>query len=319
MTAALEVSNLTKTYRSWRGKRLALENVTLSAESGEILGLLGPNGAGKTTLLRIVAGLASSDRGTVCLFGEPVQRGNLPRLLHQVGVLIERPAFEPRWSAVRNLEWLGRYAGLEGTDIPALLEYVGLEPRDGRPVKTYSLGMRQRLGLAAALMKAPRLLLLDEPTNGLDPLGIAELRDRLRALAASRGMSILVASHLLDEMQRICDRVAVIANGQLRVEGRLPQLLAGDRRVLRWSVELPLIALDVLRSAGFEASCADGMLEIAGSPDPRDVSAALLGAGLYASTIESDGRTLEEVYKRYAASDGGCEDTDELQARGKVR
>lgn len=296
---ALEVKNLSKTFRTRQGTKYALRSLSLGVNGGEIVGLLGPNGAGKTTLLRIIAGLVSPDQGHVQLFEEPANGRTLPRLLRRVGVLIERPAFEPRWSATTNLEWLRHYMEGQDSDIPHLLEHVGLDPRDGRPVRTYSLGMRQRLGLAATLLKRPELLLLDEPTNGLDPVGIAEFRDRLRVLAQEQGIAILVASHLLDEMQRICDRIAIISGGRLQIEGRLPDLLAGERQVLRLTVQPYRTALDVLRSAGFDAVDAHGKIEIAGNPDPRNVSLALVQAGLYASEIETNGCTLEDLYRQH--------------------
>jgi ABC-2 type transport system ATP-binding protein len=204
-----ELKDVCKRYRD----RAALENVSLTLAKGEIVGFIGPNGAGKTTLIRILTGLSFATSGSVEVLGAGLTRGSPSP--DGIGLVTEQPRFVGGMSSRRNLRLLARIRDVaREDDIVAALKRAGLDPEDNRPVRAYSLGMRQRLALAQALMEQPRLLLLDEPTNGLDPIGIAELRVLLRDLADS-GVTVFLASHLLTEVERVCDRVLLVDHGRI--------------------------------------------------------------------------------------------------------
>ena len=214
MPPVLEVTNVAKAFRSVGFARAhAVEDVSLRLDAGEVLGLLGPNGAGKSTTLRMVAGLVRPDRGRVVIDGHDL---GVDRLAAQAraGFLIEGPALPAELSCQRALAYLARLDGGGAARIAELLAEVGLTDAADKLVKHLSLGMKQRLGLAAALLARPRLLVLDEPMNGLDPTGIREIGDLLRRLAAA-GTAVLLSSHLLDEVERVADRVAVMWQGKV--------------------------------------------------------------------------------------------------------
>ena len=219
MIPAIEVTALAK--RFGRGERAvqALDGLSLAVPAGGIFGLLGANGAGKTTLMRIVAGLVFADAGEVRLFGTPAS----PESRSRLGVAIEGPAFWPFLTGAETLDLLARTSGAEA-DVAGLLDRVGLAAAADRPVGGFSLGMKQRLAIAAALAGSPDALLLDEPANGLDPAGTAELRQTLRRLAGEDGLTIVLSSHLLDEVERLCDRVAIIDCGRLVAEAEVKAL-----------------------------------------------------------------------------------------------
>ena len=201
----------------------ALDGINLEVPENSIFGLLGPNGAGKSTIISILVGLTRASSGAVSLFGEEYNDRNLPVLLEQVGTVFERPVFYPQFSACLNLELLG--GTTTKARIEEMAEFVGLRSRLNDKVGTYSMGMRQRLALALALLNKPKLLILDEPTNGLDPIGIADLRRAIREIHVS-GTTVLLASHLLTEVEKVCTHVAILNNGKILVQGALPELIA---------------------------------------------------------------------------------------------
>ncbi|MGY1898450.1 ATP-binding cassette domain-containing protein [Nocardia gipuzkoensis] len=215
---ALEVAQLHKHY----GKHHALDGVDLSVRMGEVYGLLGPNGAGKSTVMKTVLGLQRPTSGVIQLFGQPYDRTRLV----DVGALIETPGLWPKLDAVTHLRIHARLRGVPDEWIDETLAVVQLSEVRTRKVQAYSLGMRWRLGIAIALLARPKLLLLDEPTNGLDPVGIREMRELIRSLAAG-GTTILLSSHQLSEIAQVCDRVAVLVAGKTRYEGTV-QGIAGD-------------------------------------------------------------------------------------------
>lgn len=222
---AVSVTNLTKRY----GRAKAVDDVSFKVESGEIVGFLGPNGAGKTTTLRMLAGLVRPSSGACQLLGQPVPGPTL----RTVGTMIEEPSFYPYLSGRDNLRHAARlHGGVTDQRVDESLEFVKLDNAADKRVKAYSQGMRQRLALARAVLWHPKVLLLDEPTNGLDPSGIAEFRESIRALVAD-GATVLVSSHILAEVEKLADRVLAIDKGQLRFDGRLSDLLAraGDQLV----------------------------------------------------------------------------------------
>ena len=220
-TDALVTEGLTRSF----GSRVAVNRLNLRVGEGDVYGFLGPNGAGKTTAIRCILGLLRPDAGTVRIFGE----SNPVRQRRVVGAMVETPAFHGWMSATDNLRRAAAYAGAAPEGIPAVLERVGLKERARDKVSSYSLGMRQRLGIARALLGAPRLLILDEPTNGLDPRGMKEVRDLLSSLARDEHITVFISSHLLSEVEVLCGRVAIIERGHLIAEG-IPAEMAGQQQ-----------------------------------------------------------------------------------------
>jgi ABC-2 type transport system ATP-binding protein len=227
MSAVLDVANVSKAF----GPTRALTDFSLSVPKGGVYGLLGPNGAGKSTLLRVVLGLIRADKGQVKLLG---QAGASPALLRRTGSLIETPNFWPSLTAHGVLDVLGRLSGLKDRDGPidALLDRVGIADAADRKVHGFSVGMKQRLGLAAALLTSPEVLILDEPTNGMDPNGVTEMRRLLRELADTDGVTVILSSHNLDEVRRLCDRVAIMDHGRLVYEGAVSDMGAGSEQLV---------------------------------------------------------------------------------------
>ena len=223
--AAVEVDAISKRYGRGGGVQ-ALSNLSFAIPRGGIFGLLGPNGAGKSTLMRILAGLVFADAGEVRLFGERASPASRRRL----GALIESASFYPFLTAAEALDVLARTSGRQRA-AKSLLARVGLTAAADRRIAHFSLGMKQRLGIAAALIGNPDLLLLDEPANGLDPPGTLELRQLLKRLAEEDGITIVMSSHLLDEVERLCDRVAILDHGTLKAEGAIGALLASEERL----------------------------------------------------------------------------------------
>ncbi|MBA2255251.1 MAG: ABC transporter ATP-binding protein [Chloroflexi bacterium] len=245
---AIATRGLVKRY----GAQPALQGLDMNVPTGAVYGFLGPNGAGKTTLMRILVGLLRPDAGEVRLLGEPFHRGDRRRLFG-VGSLIEQPAFYPYLSGRDNLRVFaaaGPYTPT--TRIDEVLEYVGLRDRARSKVKTYSLGMKQRLGIAVALVSDPQLLLLDEPGNGLDPAGIVAMRELLRFLTA-QGKTVLVSSHILPEVQQLADVVGIVDRGRLVREGPLERLL-GESAHVRIRVDADEVArvIELLAPRGTE-------------------------------------------------------------------
>ena len=217
----LRTINLTKRYKN----RLAVDHLNIEVRQGEIFGFLGPNGAGKSTTIRMILHLIFPTEGDVEIFGASLKEAG-HRALERVGAVVEKPAFYGHLSALRNMEILG---GLQKTvtrrRIMEYLERVGLAERAGDPVKTYSHGMNQRLGLALILLKEPQLIILDEPTTGLDPQGMKEVRELILELSRERGVTVLLSSHLLYEVEMIATQMAIIHHGRLRVGGSVHDLL----------------------------------------------------------------------------------------------
>lgn len=222
--SAIELAAISKRFATASGHVQALDDLTLSVPKGGVFGLLGPNGAGKSTLLRVVAGLVHADSGSVRLLGEDAGTASRSRL----GALIDAPLYYPFLTARELLTVLARTSRVTVDPLP-LLGRVGLQDATDRPIAGFSLGMKQRLGIAAALLTSPEIVILDEPTNGLDPEGIREMRALLRQLAGDDGVTVLLSSHLLDEVERTCDRVAILSRGRLAAQGEVADLLRSER------------------------------------------------------------------------------------------
>ena len=308
MTEATGVALATYGLKKRYGSRVALDGLDLRVPRGVVYGFLGPNGAGKTTTMRILTGLIRSDAGRVELLGQPYGRGHRQRLF-DVGALIESPSFYPFLSGRENL----RSLAASGAPVPAkrideLLGLVNLADRAGDKVSGYSLGMKQRLGIASALLSDPSLLLLDEPANGLDPAGIVGMRDTLRGLAAA-GKTVLVSSHILSEVQQLADVVGIIARGRLVREGKIETLLQeeGAVRIRVTADELPTAAGVLTGLAGDGSVTRDDDIEagwLVVRTDPgrsAELNRALAAAGIYASRIEG-GTTLESLFLELTGS-----------------
>jgi ABC-2 type transport system ATP-binding protein len=295
----IEVEGLRKDYRRWRGARIvAVDGLDLAVPSGGVFGFLGPNGAGKTTTIRCLLGLIASSGGSCRLLGaDSSTPAALAGVIRRVGTIVEAPTLFPGFSGRRNLELLGSIHGIGRRRIDDTLELVGLTNRAQDRVKTYSLGMKQRLGLGAALLKDPEVLILDEPANGLDPAGIVEVRELLRRLGRE-GRTVFVSSHILSEVQHICDRVAILARGRCVATGPVGEVLSGGRTMaLVVRIDDLGRAADVLRSDGLEARLDGDALRVELSPsEGARVTRVLAERGLYVRELTPEVADLEEVF-----------------------
>jgi ABC-2 type transport system ATP-binding protein len=309
MTAAIEVRGLHKTYR--RGRRpaeRALDGLDLRVESGGVHGFLGPNGSGKTTTIRILLGLAGADRGEVRVLGQQVPE-HLPDVVGSVGALVENPLFLPGMSGRAQLQLLARSVGIPRTRVEEVLEQVRLRERADDRVKGYSLGMKQRLGIAAALLKDPRLLVLDEPSNGLDPAGMKEMRDLVRELGTG-GRTVFLSSHLLGEVQQVCDRVSILSRGRCVVQGPVGEVLRahGPAGVVL-AVDEPNRAYAVLRNAGYDVyGLPDGRLQVGTTgrrvDDPATLTRLLGEQGLWLRELQPQSADLESAFLEITGGNG---------------
>ena len=293
---ALAIRGLAKRY----GSQVALAGLDLSVPTGTVYGFLGPNGAGKTTTMRLLTGLIHPDAGSIELLGRPFGRHDRHRL-YDVGALIESPTFYPFLSGRQNLRELAASgAAVAQGRIEELLELTGLRDRAGDPFSTYSLGMKQRLGIAAALLSDPSLLLLDEPANGLDPAGMVAIRETLRHLA-SLGKTVFVSSHLLGEVRQMADIVGIIAAGRLVREGPIQELLNSESivrvRVAPDEIARATVTLEALGGPDGVTSAAEpGWISVRATPDRAgEINRALGGAGIWATGLES-GSDLERFF-----------------------
>ncbi len=290
----LATRDLSKRY----GERLAVDHLNLEVRRGEIFGFLGPNGAGKTTTIRMALGLIAPTAGSVEIFGQNVA-AHRASILPRVGALVETPALHLYMSGRDNLRALASVlGGVPAERLEAVLDLVGLVGRQNDRVATYSLGMKQRLGVAVALLNDPDLLILDEPANGLDPAGIVEMRDLMRQLVA-QGKTIFLSSHVLHEVQQLCTRVAIINLGRLVTETTVEDLVKGQGEFVV-QVERAEDALALVRAQpwGRAARLDDAGQLITASPDGRGrtLVSFLVAAGFVPDTIQPQTRDLEQVF-----------------------
>jgi ABC-type multidrug transport system ATPase subunit len=286
----IETRNLTKRYSS---RIVAVDSLNLTIRRGEVYGFLGPNGAGKTTTLRMLLGLIRPTSGKASVLGRPPGE---PESLARVGALIEAPAFYPHLSGWRNLLVIARYAGVPKERIEAALEAVELTDRASDKFKTYSQGMKQRLGVAAAFLKDPELLILDEPTNGLDPAGMTDMRALIRRLG-SGDRTVLLSSHLLGEVEQICDRVGVIRNGKLVAQGTVGEL-RGQASLLVRADPMDRARQLVEKMNGIEqVQVSDGALVLAtDAAQAGEITRELVTSGVVVSELRPVERSLEETF-----------------------
>jgi ABC-2 type transport system ATP-binding protein len=287
---AVQLHAVTKTYRR-RGRppQKALDGLDLVVETGGVHGFLGPNGSGKTTTIRVLLGLVAADSGDVRLLDRPVPHG-LPHVIGDVGALVETPLFFPGFTGRMNLRLLADVAGVSRGRVEECLELVDLTDRADDRFKGYSLGMKQRLGIAAALLKRPRLLMLDEPSNGLDPAGIRDVRELIRRLGNDGHTTVLLSSHLLAEVQQVCDAVTILARGRRVAHGPVAEVLAArSSQDVRVRVSDAAVAATVLEAAGFTVSPPD-------VPDGRTLIVhSAVAPGEITRTLAESGHYLEEL------------------------
>ncbi|WP_241154375.1 ABC transporter ATP-binding protein [Staphylospora marina] len=281
------------------GDREIVKDVSFEVQRGEIFGFLGPNGAGKTTTIRMLVGLIRPTSGEIRIGGYDLSREFLKAIRH-VGCIVENPELYPYLTGYENLELFSRMAeDIPRSRIDEVVERVELTERIHEPVKTYSLGMRQRLGIAQALLAEPRLLILDEPTNGLDPAGIRELRTFIRRLSREEGISVFISSHILHEVQLMCDRVAIIHDGTVVHTGRVDELLTGKERV-QWLLHPAEKGADLLRLQAFvsRVDMKDDRTVIAHMPPEKaaDANRMLLDEGIRVEAIRPLTPTLEDIF-----------------------
>jgi ABC-2 type transport system ATP-binding protein len=305
-TNVIEIEGLRKEYRG-RGRRrvAAIDNLDLVVPETGVYGFLGPNGSGKTTTIRCVLGLVRPTRGRLRLLGRPVP-GGLRDALREVGAIVETPALFPTMSGRENLRLLAAMDRIGPRRVDEVLGLVGLDDRAGDLVNKYSLGMRQRLALAATLLKDPRLLILDEPANGLDPAGIHQVRALLKQLAAE-GRTVFVSSHILAEIEHTCDRVAILNRGRCAVEGTVQDVLASASAGEAMLVQVADLdaGAGALQRAGLrvERRAADLRVDVSALAAER-VTQALADAGLWVTDLRPEERSLEDLFLELTGSSG---------------
>ncbi|MBI4908566.1 MAG: ABC transporter ATP-binding protein [Acidobacteria bacterium] len=289
---AIETCELTRRFQS----RIVVDRLELRVAQGDVYGFLGPNGAGKTTTIRMLLGLIRPDEGKVRVFDEPFQS----RLLGRIGSLVETPSLYPHLTGRENLEVTRRLLGTSRTAIERVLEIVRMARDGARLVREYSLGMRQRLGLAVALLHSPQLLILDEPTNGLDPAGIHEMRDLLRRMPAEHGVTVFLSSHLLSEVEQIAGSVGILQQGRMKFQGTLRDLHDRQQTQIRVGVRggRSLEAVSKLQACGRSATSTDADWLVV--EDSGEAAAAINGLlwreGFEVFHLAAERRSLEDVF-----------------------
>ncbi|WP_374969467.1 ABC transporter ATP-binding protein [Terrabacter sp. BE26] len=302
MDIAVRTTDLRKTYLSRGRRRIAVQALSMTVPQGGVHGFLGPNGSGKTTTIRMLLGLIRPDSGTAEIFGSPIPR-RLPAVIDRVGAVVEAPKFFPGFTGRQNLRLLADAIGTPLPRVDEVLEATRLGDRARDRFAGYSLGMKQRLAIAATLLKDPDLLIFDEPTNGLDPAGIREVRETMRSLGA-QGKTVLVSSHILAEVEQVADTVSIIGNGALLAEGPVSEIMrqSGGARV-RVGVASPDRALGILEADGL-AVTRDGSHLLVASEDPSAVTRSLAGHGLYVSELTPVRADLEAAFLALTADEG---------------
>lgn len=296
----IELTNLTKEYRRLGGSPVAaVDNLSLLIDSPGVHGFLGPNGSGKTTTIRCLLSLIAPTKGQTRIFGVDTTT-QLHTVISRVGALVESPKFFPNFTAHKNLDLLARVGGATSSDVERALETVGLRARGNDRFKSYSLGMKQRLAVAATLLKNPDLIILDEPANGLDPQGIKEMRDLVQALGAD-GRAVFISSHQLSEIQQVCDTVTIIQNGRLVTSGAVDAIVdqaSGGGSVVV-TIDDPTAAIAALSAAGVSGNPGATNDTVRVNIDPAasaDVTRILANAGLYLRAMSTEALSLEEAF-----------------------
>ncbi|MGO4258910.1 ABC transporter ATP-binding protein [Marmoricola sp. RAF53] len=294
----VEATGLRKTFGGGlRGGRVvAVDDLDLQVERGTVHGFLGPNGSGKTTTIRMLLGQTRPDRGDIHVLGAQLPYGRR-KVAHRVGAVVERPRFSPDLSGRRNLELLAGLAGVPRARVDAVLERVGLDGAGRDRYRGYPPGMRQRLGVASALLRAPELLILDEPSHGLDPAEIIEMRELIRSLGAD-GVTVLLGSHILAEVQQVCAAVTIIGDGKVLATGRVEDLLGESAARTRVEVAYPDAAAKHLTAAGYTVAHEGRRLLVEGHEHPEEITRLLAGHDLYVSELAAVRPDLESFFLR---------------------
>ena len=295
----IETSGLRKEFTGRRGSRVAVADLDLAVPRGGVHGFLGPNGSGKTTTIRMLLGLARPTAGTMSLFGTPVPQ-RLPEVIGRVGAVVESPKFSPTFTGRQNLRLLAGSVGVGRDVVDDALVRVGLGERAEDRYKSYSLGMKQRLAIAATLLKTPDLLILDEPTNGLDPAGIREIRELIRSLGDA-GVTVLLSSHILAEVQQVCTSATIIGNGRMLSSGKVEDLLG--RTSYRLRVGDPDAARTVLEAAGMTVRADARSLDVVTDEAGERITRLLADAGLYLSELTPVRADLETIFLELTADE----------------
>ena len=294
--AVLEVRNITKSYN---GKRVS-DNIKMTIKRGDIYGLIGRNGAGKTTLTRMIASLSKPDFGEIALFGETTEKGLL-EARKRMGCVIEMPALYPHLTARQNLAYYQKLKGIPEKDaVDKVLEIVGLTDTGKKKFKNFSLGMKQRLGIALALLGNPDFLILDEPTNGLDPMGIVEMREFIKRLNVDFGITILISSHLLGELSLLATRYGILEQGKMVKELTAEELVEACKESLSVVVENTAKAAQVLESylnrTNFKIISDTEIRLYEGFENPADINYLLVQNGVRVQSIQEHGANLEDYF-----------------------
>ena len=292
MEYAIETDGLTKSYSDFN----AVNNLEIKVPVSKVYGFLGRNGSGKTTTIRMIMGLIKPDKGHVKIFGQEINR-NRSKYLADIGAIIETPGFYENLSAYENLEITAKMFDTQKSRIQESLEIVGLSNIGDRPVGKFSLGMKQRLGIANALIHSPRILILDEPTNGLDPAGIIEMRKLIRDLSQSMGITILVSSHLLSEVQQIADYIGIIDQGQLIQEGEIEIVNADEQSFLVLETDKLQKTNQLIQSLGFDFEKINaGFKVFCNREDNVIINKIMVANQINVYNLESVSKTLEERF-----------------------
>ncbi|MFI5736665.1 ATP-binding cassette domain-containing protein [Kribbella sp. NPDC051587] len=301
---AISTRGLRKTYRTRRGRTVvAVQGLDLDVPVGGVHGFLGPNGSGKTTSIRMLLGLIRADAGTMTVFDRPVP-ARLPEVVGRVGAIVESPKFFPAFTGRKNLELLAAAIGAPKQRVGEVLEQTSLAERGKDRFKGYSLGMKQRLAIAATLLKDPDLLIFDEPTNGLDPAGIREIRETMRGLG-DRGKTVLVSSHILAEVEQVADTVSIIGHGRLLASGTVAEVIGGGTTTtVKVGVDDREAATRVLTAAGLAVRADGNYLLVDGVEHPAELTKRLADQQLYVNELVPIRADLESVFLELTAGEG---------------
>ncbi|AWX56324.1 MULTISPECIES: ABC transporter ATP-binding protein [Brevibacillus] len=301
MNTVIQTENLSKRY----GEVYSVQRVNLAVGEGEVYGFLGPNGAGKSTTLKMLLGLVKPTEGSVSVFGKDFSR-NRVEILSQTGSLIEAPSYYGHLTGLENMRVMQRLRDVPDKHVEKALQIVRLEKQQNKKVDQYSLGMKQRLGIAMALLHFPRLVILDEPTNGLDPAGIGEIRELIQSLPHQYGMTVLLSSHLLSEIEQVATSIGIIHGGQLLFQGSMEQLQRNSQPHVWMKTQDNEKARRVLQDMELSPSLQDGYLVMEGMND-REVAQtnrALIMAGFDVHRIEVHKQSLESIFLSLTGKEG---------------
>ncbi|GIP26262.1 bacitracin ABC transporter ATP-binding protein [Paenibacillus sp. J23TS9] len=291
--AIVQTQNLSKTY----GAINSVNKVDLHVQEGEIYGFLGPNGAGKTTTLKMLLGLIKPSEGTIKIFGESLSK-HRPSILQRTGSLIESPSYYGHLTGLENMKVMQRLRNVPAKNIHEALSIVRLENQKDKKAEQYSLGMKQRLGIAMALLAFPKLLILDEPTNGLDPAGIGEIRELIKSLPARYGITILLSSHLLSEIEQIATSVGIISEGNLLYQGSMASLRQKNRNAIVMKTGDNAKAEQLLFTQGYSPTQSGGRLELGNLQDTEvaEMNRFLVEHKIPVTRIEEQKKSLEDIF-----------------------